>query len=307
MDNFTFEIGSDGVAVVTFDVPGKSMNTISHAVQRELGELADLLGTDDRIVGAVLRSGKLGGFCAGADLRELAADMDVWRAATSQEELRAGVAEAGDFSRQIRALETCGKPLVAVVHGVVLGGGLELALGCHWRIAIDTPSLRLGLPEATLDLMPGAGATQRLIRLAGLVPAVPFLVDGAPIALSDALALGIIDVAAQEGEAIDRAREWILANRSAQAPWDAKGFRMPDGGPHTATGYGMFGPAIAARRGAGGEAEAAANIFKAMYEGSQVPIDAALRIESRYFFNTARSPAAARQVQAFFAARKAAV
>lgn len=307
MDNFTLDIGSDGIAVVTFDVPGKSMNTINHAVQRELGELAHLLGTNDRIVGGVLRSGKPGGFCAGADLRALVADMDVWRAATSQDDLRAGVAAASDFSRQVRALETCGKPLVAVVHGAVLGGGLELALGCHWRIAVESRSLRLGLPEATLGLMPGAGGTQRLIRLAGLVPALPVLLDGAPIDLSDAFSLGIIDLAAQGDEAIDKAREWILANGAAQAPWDVKGFCMPDGGPHTSAGYGVFGPHIAARRGTAGQEEAAANILKAMYEGSQVPIDAALRIESRYFFNTARSPAAARQVQAFFAARKAAV
>jgi len=307
MDNFTLDIGSGGVAVVTFDALGKSMNTISHAVQRELGELAHLLGADDRIVGAVLRSGKPGGFCAGADLRELAADMEVWRAATSQEDLRTGVAAAGDFSRQVRALETCGKPLVAVVHGAVLGGGLELALGCHWRIAIESSSLCLGLPEATLGLMPGAGGTQRLIRLAGLVAALPVLLDGAPIELPDALALGIIDLAAQEGEAIDKAREWILANATAQAPWDVKGFRMPDGGPHTAMGYSVFGPQVAARRGTAGQGEAAANILKAMYEGAQVPMHAGLRIESRYFFNTARSPAAAKQVEAFFAARKAAV
>ncbi|CAM8664633.1 Short-chain-enoyl-CoA hydratase [Sphingobium sp. AntQ-1] len=135
MENFTLEVGADGVAIVTFAMPNRSMNIISHAVQDDLGLLAQRLHQDDAIVGAILCSGKASGFCAGADLVELQVDIERWREAATQEDLRAGLGEAGGFSRRIRNLETVGKPLVAVIGGVVLGGGLELALGCHHRIA----------------------------------------------------------------------------------------------------------------------------------------------------------------------------
>lgn len=299
MENFTLDVGADGIAIVTFDMPGRSMNTISHAVQHDLGLLAEAIGQDQRIIGAILRSGKSSGFCAGADLHELQADIERWSGATTQGELRVALSEASDFSRRIRALETVGKPLVAVVDGVALGGGLELALGYHYRIAIEEDGLRLGLPEATLGLMPGAGGTQRLMRLAGMNSALPYLLDGKPMRLEDALALGIIDEKASRGEALDRARQWIEGGGRNGAPWDEKGFRLPGGGPHTPAGYAAFGPAIATRRGAERTSDADGNILKAVYEGSQVPMDAALRIESRYFLNTLRSPAVAQNVAAF--------
>ncbi|MGE4430922.1 MAG: enoyl-CoA hydratase/isomerase family protein [Sphingobium sp.] len=299
MENFTMDVGADGVAIITFDMPGRSMNVISHAVQRDLGLLADVLRQDERIVGAILCSGKSAGFCAGADLHELQADMERWRAADTQESLRAALSEASDFSGHIRGLETVGKPLVAVIGGVALGGGLELALGCHYRIAIDEDGLRLGLPEATLGLMPGAGGTQRLIRLAGMNPALPYLLDGEPIGIEDALVMGIIDEKAGSEQAMDRARQWIVEVGRHNAPWDEKGFRLPGGGPHTSAGYAAFGPALAVRRGDGRGRDADGSILKAVYEGAQVPMNAALRIESRYFLTIARTPAAAERVAAF--------
>ncbi len=302
MDNFTLDVGADGIAIATFDMPGRSMNTITHAVQRELGELAQAIRRDGRIVGAILRSGKPGGFCAGADLNELSADIERWRPAESQDELRTALAEASDFSRRIRELETVGKPIVAVVEGVALGGGLELALGCHYRIAVDEDGLRLGLPEATLGLMPGAGGTQRLSRIAGLNAALPYLLDGKPISVEEALALGIVHERTDRDQALDRARQWIIEGGSALAPWDEKGFRLPDGGPHAPAGYALFGPAMAARRGMSHKADG--NILKALYEGAQVQMDAALRIESRYFFNTLRAPAAAERISAFLSRAK---
>jgi enoyl-CoA hydratase len=299
MDNFTLDPGTDGIAVVTFDMPGRSMNIITHAVQNDLGLLARRLREDDAIIGAILCSGKSSGFCAGADLNELQTDIERWRGARTQDELRAALAQASDFSRRIRDLETIGKPLVAVIGGTALGGGLELALGCHYRIAIDDEPLRLGLPEATLGLMPGAGGTQRLSRLAGLNAALPYLLDGAPIHVDEALALGVIHERTTRGRALDRARQWIADGGSGIAPWDGKGFLLPRGGPHGPAGYALFGPAMAARRGGERTGDADGNIFKAVYEGAQVPMDAALRIESRYFLNTARTPAAAERVGAF--------
>ena len=298
MDNFTIETDADGIAIVSFDMPGRPINTITHAVQRELGELAQVIRQDERIVGAILRSGKASGFCAGADLKALRADMDRWKLAETQDELRGAVAEAGDFSRRIRVLETLGKPIVAIVDGVALGGGLELALGCHYRIGIKGSGLRLGLPEAGLGLMPGGGGTQRLPRIAGLAASLPYILDGVPIDETDALSLGIINEMADRDHALDLARLWIGGGGSGVARWDEKRFRLPDGGPHSPTGYGLFAPAVAARRGAAGR-QADAYILKALYEGSQVPIDAGLRIETRYFLQALRSPAAAQQIDMF--------
>ena len=304
MENFTLDVGADGIAIVTFDMPGRSMNTISHAVQHDLGVLADTIRRDERIVGAILHSGKDGNFCAGAHLHELQADIERWRAANTQEELRTALMQASHFSNRIRDLETVGKPLVAVIAGAALGGGLELALGCHYRIAVDEEGLRLGLPEASLGLMPGAGGTQRLMRLAGLNASLPYILDGKPIHVGDALALGIIHTRASREQAFDRARQWIAEGGQSIAPWDEKGFKLPGGGPHTATGYAVFGPSIAARRGSECGNDADGNILKALYEGAQVPIDAGLRIESRYFFNTLRTDAAAEKVAAFLNRRK---
>ena len=304
MENFTLDVGADGIAIVTFDMPGRSMNMISHAVQHDLGLLADTLRQDQRIVGAILCSDKASGFCAGADLHELQADIERWRVATTQEELRTAVLEASHFSGRIRDLETVGKPLVAVIAGVALGGGLELALGCHYRIAVDEEGLRLGLPEASLGLMPGAGGTQRLLRLAGLNASLPYILDGKPIDIEEALALGVIDEKADRDQAVERARQWIAEVGRSFAPWDEKGFRLPGGGPHTAAGYAIFGPSLAARRGSESGNNAGANILKAIYEGAQVPMDAGLRIESRYFLNTLRSPAAAEKVASFLDRKK---
>lgn len=304
MDNFSLDVGADGIAIITFDMPGRSMNTISHAVQQDLGALAETIRRDDRIMGAILCSGKPSGFCAGADLKELQADIDRWQGAATQDELREALYQASDFSGRIRDLETVGKPLVAVIGGVALGGGLELALGCHYRIAIDEDGLLLGLPEATLGLMPGAGGTQRLLRLAGMNAALPYLLDGKAMSVDEALALGVIHEKTAREQAFDRAREWIAEGGRSGAPWDEKGFRLPAGGPHTPAGYALFGPAIAARRGSERGKDADANILKAVYEGSQLPMDAGLRVESRYFLNTVRTPAAARNVAAFLS-RKA--
>jgi 3-hydroxyacyl-CoA dehydrogenase/enoyl-CoA hydratase/3-hydroxybutyryl-CoA epimerase len=233
-------------------------------------------------------------------------DIARWHGAATQKELRAGVAEAGGYSQRIRALETCGKPVAMVVHGQALGGGLELALGGQYRVAVDDPALRMALPEAGIGLMPGAGATQRLIRILGMNAALPYLLDGAPLTLTDALAGGVVHAAAADGaQALATARQWIVAGGDPVAPWDVKGFKLPGGGPHSPAGYRLFGPAIAARLAGTERLPGFGNILKAVHEGAQVPIDTGLRIETRYFFNTARSPEAKVKIEAFFASRAA--
>jgi 3-hydroxyacyl-CoA dehydrogenase/enoyl-CoA hydratase/3-hydroxybutyryl-CoA epimerase len=189
---------------------------------------------------------------------------------------------------------------------VVLGGGLELALAGHYRIAAGDPTkLRLGLPEVTIGLMPGAGGTQRLPRLMGLGRALPHLVEGKPIDLGLALETKIIHAHLPEDQALDAARHWVLANPTTAVPWDIKGYKVTDG-PHTPAGYANFPVFIAATRGdTHSDHPARANILRAVYEGVMVPIDAGLRIESRYFFNTLRAPASSAMIRTLFTVRQA--
>lgn len=305
MKNFSVSTGSDGVAVITFDVPDKGMNVISDEVQHEFDQVLDLLRNSDEVCGAVIRSGKPGSFCAGADLPELLDNMQRWCALEGEQELAQGIAESGSWSRRLRELETCGKPVAVIINGVTVGGGLELALACHYRVAVADSKLRMALPEVGVGLLPGGGATQRLPRLVGIRAALPWLLEGELISLEDALAGGIVHAVMSTDKALEDARRWVLAHPEARAPWDEKGFRLPGGGPHTAEGYRHFAPAIAARHtGFGSEHPSLGNILKCIYEGSQVPMDAGLRIEARYFFNTLRRPQARAMARTFFIARQ---
>jgi len=304
MKNFSINIDQDGVALITFDVPGKSMNVISDEVQTEFDGLLATL-REPRVRGAVIRSGKAGGFCAGADLPELLSNMTRWCAMQGDEELARGVAESGSWSRRLRELETCGKPVAVVIHGVTVGGGLELALACHYRVAVADSKLRMALPEVGVGLLPGGGATQRLPRLVGLRRAAPWLLEGEVISLEDALAGDLIHAVMAADSALEDARRWVLEHPEAKAPWDEPDYRLPHGGPHSPEGYRHFAPLIAARHnGFGSEHPSLGNILKCLYEGSQVPMDAGLRIEARYFFNTLRKPQARAMARTFFIARQ---
>ena len=306
MKNFSIEIDAEGVALVTFDVPGKGMNVISDEVQRELANVIETLRSSPQIRGAVLLSGKPSGFCAGADLGEFSGHLDRWRAALSQDELRQGLSESSSLSRHLRDLETCGKPVAAAIGGMALGGGFELALACHYRVAVDDPKLRLAFPEASVGLLPGAGGTQRLIRLLGIGAALPHLLEGKSIAPVDALAGGVLHALVPADALLDTARRWVLDQPQACAPWDEKDFKLPAGGPHSANGYRTFAPAMAALHARGAaDYPALGNILKCVFEGSQVPFDTGLRIESRYFFNTLRSLQAKAMARTFFLSRQA--
>ncbi len=305
METFTIEVDADGIAIVTFDVPGRKMNTLTLVAQREVGELAARIAGDERIRGAVIRSGKSSGFCAGADLADMLGEISSWREAAAEADLQRALDAASLFSRGLRSLETCGKPVAVAVEGLALGGGLEFVLACHHRVAVDDPALLLSLPEAGLGLMPGAGATQRLPRLLGINAALPYLLDNKALVPEVALEGGVLHAVAPAGQVVEAARQWVLRGTGDIVPWDRKEFRLPFGGPHDRAGPG-FSIAVAARQAAAGDRyPAIGNILRAVYEGSQVPIDAALRIESRYFLNTARSAQAQVMIRTFFTAKQA--
>ena len=306
MENFKIEVDGEGVALVTFDVPGRSMNTITRSVVEELGQLAERLKTDPAIKGAVIASGKASGFCAGADLGEMGANAAAVSGGSEDEALKAAFARAFSLNKALRAIETCGKPVACALEGLALGGGLEIALACHYRIAADNPKLKLGLPEAKVGLLPGAGGTQRLPRLIGAQNALMMILQGEDKTAQEAKGLGFIHEVAAPGETVAAARRWLAGKPSAVAPWDAKGFKIPGGGPFTPGGAMTFigGNAFLAKQSYGNY-PAQKHIMSAVYEGLQVPIDAALRIESRYFVKTLQTPQAKGMVRTLFLSMQA--
>ena len=305
LTTFTIDVDADGIALITFDVPGRSMNTITADVSREFPLVVERIKTDAAIKGAVICSGKPSGFCAGADLGEMGAGA---ANGSAEERARAGFEAIAGFSRSLRALETCGKPVAAAIGGLALGGGLEIALACHYRVCADNPKIQLGLPEAKVGLLPGAGGTQRLPRLIGVMQAAPLILEGKPSKPQEAKAFGFIDAVVPPGEEIEAAKTWAKTGDPV-ARWDKdpkKPFRVPGGGPYSDMGTQMFviGNAML-RKQTYGNYPAQTNIMKAVYEGLQVPMDAALRIESRYFFNTLQTPQAKAMIRSLFLSMQA--
>ena len=211
------------------------------------------------------------------------------------------------LNKTFRALETAGKPVAVAVNGLALGGGFEIVLAAHGRFAAsDNPKLKMGLPEAMIGLLPGAGGTQRLPRLVGLMNAAPVLIQGKQLSASEAKGLGILTDTVPQDQLIQTAKQWVLDNPKAVQPWDADGFRFPGGAPFTPKGLPMFAGASAmVRKESYGNYPAMGNILKAVYEGAQVPMDAALRIESRYFADLLLRPESQNMVRSLFLSKQA--
>jgi 3-hydroxyacyl-CoA dehydrogenase/enoyl-CoA hydratase/3-hydroxybutyryl-CoA epimerase len=309
MKHFKFEVDEDGIALLTFDSPGRSMNVLSFEAVMELKEAIEKVASDDKITGAVITSGK-SAFCAGADLSELGGG---FTEVLGEMKTNAEAAKKKLFEMQFglnsvfRGLETCGKTFAAAVNGLALGGGFEIVLACHGRFAAnDNPKLKLGLPEALVGLLPGAGGTQRLPRLVGLMNAAPILVQGKQLKAQDAVAQGILNGAVPQAELVATAKQWVKENPKAKQPWDQDRFKFPGGAPYTPQGYQMFAGASAmVRKESYGNYPAMKNILKAVYEGSLVPMDAALRIESRYFCDLLIDPTSRNMIRSLFLSKQA--
>jgi 3-hydroxyacyl-CoA dehydrogenase/enoyl-CoA hydratase/3-hydroxybutyryl-CoA epimerase len=214
--------------------------------------------------------------------------------------------ESMTLNMTFRKLETCGKPVAAAVNGLALGGGFEIVLACTGRFAAnDNPKLKLGLPEALIGLLPGAGGTQRLPRIVGLMNAAPVLIQGKQLKAAEAKGMGILHDAVPQGELIATAKQWVLDNPKAKQPWDTDKFRFPGGAPYTPKGLPMFAGASAmVRKESYGNYPAMGNILKAVYEGSQLPMDAALRVESRYFADLLLRPESQNMVRSLFLSKQ---
>lgn len=295
MENFRIEIDADGIATVLFDVPGRAVNVITAGVLDELAMLGQRLRDDAAIRGVVLASGKPGSFCAGLDLTAL--DLSGPRDAQFE--------RVHGFNRALRAIETCGKPVACALTGTALGGGLELALACHWRVVADSPKTRLGLPEAKIGLMPGGGGTQRLPRLIGVQAAAMMILQGQEKTPADALALGIVHAVLPENDVMAAARAWLKETPAATQPWDTKGYRVKDGPYAPAGAMLMIGGNAMVARETSLNYPAQAHILSSLYEGLQLPMDAALRVESRYFLKTALTPQARAMTRTLFGSMQA--
>ncbi|RZJ96679.1 MAG: 3-hydroxyacyl-CoA dehydrogenase [Brevundimonas sp.] len=298
MENFKIDVDADGVALVTFDVPNRSMNTLTSGVMAEIPQVVERIKTDDAIKGAVLTSGKASGFCAGADLGDMAGGM--LAGGSLQEAFDAG----WKLNGALRALETCGKPVAAAINGLALGGGLELTLACHYRVVGDSPKIQLGLPEIKVGLFPGGGGTQRLTRLIGVQAAMMAMSEGKSFRPNDAKGAGIVHEIVPVGTEVEAAKAWVKTGK-AQQPWDDKSFKLPGGGPYHPAGIQNFlvGNAML-RKQSYGNYPAVVNLMKAVYEGTQVPMDAALRIETRYFIKTLMTPQAQAMIRSLFLSKQ---
>ncbi|MEZ5982434.1 MAG: 3-hydroxyacyl-CoA dehydrogenase NAD-binding domain-containing protein [Parvularculaceae bacterium] len=312
------EIDSDGIALVTIDLPGQSMNVWNADLMADFAAFVEDFAKNDKITGAVITSGKPSGFLAGADLRMLGSGaVGVGKDASPKQQFEA----AFNLNRMLRMLETSGKPakalekgeayakpVAAAVNGLALGGGLELVLACHYRVVADNPKIQLGVPEVQVGLLPGGGGTQRLPRLAGLQNAAMMATQGKPIDPKTALGYGIVQEVVPAGEVVAKAKAWVKANPKAVQPWDKKGFKFPGGaGAMDPRSVQFFMAANAmAQRETNHNYPAVQYILSCLYEGSIVPFDTAIRIESKYFVKLLTSPQTRNMIRTLFINKQAA-
>ena len=280
MSAIQFEKNADGIVILTLDSPNQSANTMNGDFRAALENTVAKLKAESSITGIVFKSAKKT-FFAGGDLDEL---------------IQAQPEHATDFfgmiqkmKAEFRYIETLGVPVVAALNGTALGGGWEIALGCHYRIALNDPKAKFGLPEVTLGLLPGGGGIVRMVRLLGLQNAFPFLMEGKQFGVDKAKSLGLIhDTADSNEELFEKALAWVKANppsiKASQQPFDVKGYKIPGGTPSSPQVAQVLAIAPAMLRDkTKGCYPAPEAIMSAAVEGAQVDVDTALTIESRYF------------------------
>jgi 3-hydroxyacyl-CoA dehydrogenase / enoyl-CoA hydratase / 3-hydroxybutyryl-CoA epimerase len=230
--NFKIDTDTDGIALLTWDSPGRSMNVLDETSVSDLEAIVKQTSADAAVKGVVITSGKEA-FCAGADLSMLDNINRSYRELLKEKgEVAANQVlfdYARRFSQMFRSIETSGKPWVAAINGLAVGGGFELTLACHYRVAAENPKTRLGLPEIKVGLFPGAGGTQRVSRMVSPQDAMQLLLKGELINLTKAKALKLVDAVVPPADLIKAAKDWIKGGGKAVAPWDEKGFKLPGG------------------------------------------------------------------------------
>jgi 3-hydroxyacyl-CoA dehydrogenase/enoyl-CoA hydratase/3-hydroxybutyryl-CoA epimerase len=295
-DTIRWDKDDDGVVTLTLDDPSQRANTMTPAYQASMSATVDRLHAEkDSITGVVLTSAK-STFFAGGDLRLLARVDD-----TNTAEFTAA---STAIQRDLRRLETLGRPVVAALNGTALGGGLEIALACHHRVALDNPKAEFGLPEVTLGLLPGSGGVTRVVRLVGLADGLmKVLLQGTRHTAAEARAIGLIDeISTTPEQMLAAARAWIAANPRATQPWDRPDYRMPGGTPSSPKLAAILPayPANLRKQLKGAPMPAPHHIMCAAVEGASVDFDTALAIEGSYFLDLVRGQVAKNMIQAFW-------
>ncbi|WP_347354681.1 3-hydroxyacyl-CoA dehydrogenase NAD-binding domain-containing protein [Intrasporangium sp.] len=296
LNTIRWEQDADGVVVLTLDDPSQSANTMNAAYVASMRAAVDrLVAERETVTGVVVTSAKKT-FFAGGDLNDMyaAGPADAQRLYDTVTEIKA----------QLRTLETLGRPVVAAINGAALGGGLEIALACHHRIVADVPGAQVGFPEVTLGLLPGGGGVVRTVRMLGVLDAVTkLLTQGQRYRPAQARELGVVDeVVGSVEELVPAARAWITAHPEAVQPWDVKGFKIPGGTPSNpafAANLPAY-PANLRKQLKGASYPAPRAILAAAVESTQVDVDTALDVESRYLVSLITGQVSKNMTKAFF-------
>jgi 3-hydroxyacyl-CoA dehydrogenase/enoyl-CoA hydratase/3-hydroxybutyryl-CoA epimerase len=304
LTNFTFAVDAEGIATLTWDMADRSMNVITVSVMDELDRVIDHVAQTGAIKGCVITSGKET-FSGGADLTMLQASGAEYATLMKTKGAEAANQFLFDSSARLsklyRKLETCGKPFAAAIHGTCLGGAFELALSCQFRVVSDHDKTRVGLPEVKVGLFPGAGGTQRVARLMATGDALQMLFKGDQIRPAAARSMNLVHAIAPREQIVQVAKDWLKANPTAKAPWDTEGYKLPSGKVYSPAGANIWPPASAiARRETYDNYPAVRAILTSVYEGLLLPMDLALRVESRYFAKVLRSTEAAMMIRSLF-------
>ncbi|UWQ51137.1 enoyl-CoA hydratase/isomerase family protein [Leisingera caerulea] len=310
MSDFKYDVDADGVAIITWDAEGKSMNVLTREAFGLVEEYVDRALADDAVKGIVITSGK----------KDFAGGMDLNVLATIREESGENPAQGlFDFTmgghRILRKLELAGmdpktkkggKPVACAINGTCAGIGTEIALACHHRVMTDNPKAKIGLPEIMIGIFPGGGGTMRYSRMVGAMAAAPVLLEGKMMDPKKAKGAQLIDAVSEDPLAA--AKDWVLNAKDADLvkPWDAKGYKMPGGAPYHPAGFMTFVGASAMVHGkTQGAFPAAKALLSSIYEGALVDFDTALKIEARWFTNVLMNPSSSAMIRSLFLNKQA--
>ncbi|MEP3280126.1 MAG: 3-hydroxyacyl-CoA dehydrogenase NAD-binding domain-containing protein [Stappiaceae bacterium] len=302
--NFTLTTDNDGFATLLWDMADRSMNVITLEVMDELEAVTKAVTEDEAIKGIVIASGKET-FSGGADLTMMEGLLQQFHIESANGDAEAAAKKLFEGSRRLtllyRAIETCGKPWIAAINGTCMGGATELSLACHARIAANDDKVKIALPEIKVGLFPGAGGTQRVMRMCDGQAGMQFLLQGRTLNGAKAKGMKLIDETVPRRKLIDVAKKMLKTGVDPVKPWDKKGFKLPNGRVYSPAGF-QFWPAANAiyRRETHDNYPAGRALLQSVYEGLQLPMDLALEVESRYFANVLQSPEAANMIRSLF-------
>ncbi|AKS46815.1 3-hydroxyacyl-CoA dehydrogenase / enoyl-CoA hydratase / 3-hydroxybutyryl-CoA epimerase [Octadecabacter temperatus] len=311
MTDFTMKTDADGVATITWDTVGKSMNVMNQQGFMDLDALIDQVLADDAVKGVIITSGKEGSFAGGMDLN-IIAKMKESAGDNPAKGLMEGLMASHAILRKIERAgmdpktNKGGKPIACAMQGTGLGIGFEIPLSCHRIFVADNPKAKIGLPEIMVGIFPGMGGTTRLVRKMGAMAASPYLLEGKLLNPAKAKSAGLVDEVVPADELLSAAKAWVLSEPTIVKPWDEKGYKMPGGEPYHPAGFMTYVGASAMINGkTQGVYPAAKALLSAAYEGAMVPFDTAIKVEARWFTNVLLNPSSEAMIRSLFINKEA--